>query len=69
LFRSGDLTNDCVVDVFDITALIDFVFAGQNPPLSPEQGEVNCNPGADVFDLIYLIDYVFSGGPVPCGPE
>jgi hypothetical protein len=69
VFRSGDLNNDCVVDVFDITALIDFVFAGQDPPLSPEQGEINCNPGADVFDLIYLIDYVFSGGPVPCGPE
>ena len=74
LFRRGDVNNDCeatntVIDVFDITALIDFVFAGKDLPLSPEEGEVNCIPGTDVFDLIYLIDYVFSGGPAPCGPE
>lgn len=69
VFRSGDLTNDCVVDVFDLIALIDYVFSGVQPPLSPDQGEVNCVAGSDVFDVIYLIDYVFSGGTPPCGPE
>ncbi len=69
LFRSGDLNDDCAADVFDVIALIDVVFSGAQPPLSPDQGEVNCVPGSDVFDVIYLIDHVFSGGPVPCGPE
>ncbi|MBI5868970.1 MAG: hypothetical protein HZB43_11915 [candidate division Zixibacteria bacterium] len=63
------MNDDCATDVFDIIALIDVVFSGAQPPLSPDQGEVNCIPGSDVFDVIYLIEHVFSGGPVPCGPE
>lgn len=62
----GELNSDGVIDVFDVIAAIDIVFAGAPTPSPPELIDVNCDGPADVFDVIYLIDYVFAGGPEPC---
>ncbi|MBI5867989.1 MAG: hypothetical protein HZB43_06820 [candidate division Zixibacteria bacterium] len=62
----GELNQDGVVDVFDVIASIDIVFAGAPMPSPPELIDVNCDALADVFDVIYLIDFAFSGGLEPC---
>ena len=70
----GDMTGDGVIDVFDLSSLIDYVFYGTPvPPKDPscphiDRGDVNCDGVDDVFDVIYLNDYLFSGGPAPCNP-
>ena len=69
LFRRGDVNNDCIINVNDVLGLIAFVFQAQDPPLGPEQGEINCLPNANISDVLYLINFVFSNGPQPCGPE
>ena len=70
----GDLNGDNVIDVFDLSQLIDYVFGGY--PIPPtdqgcphvDRGDVNCDGGDDVFDVIYLNDYLFGSGPAPCDP-
>jgi hypothetical protein len=68
LFIRGDINADGVIDVFDMTYLLDYIFSDGPPPLPvAEAGNVNASPDGmiDVFDLTYLIDYIFSGGPAP----
>ncbi len=75
----GDLNGDGEVNVFDMTALIDW-FTYPNPvvPACPYAGDVNCDGivnvnYADVYnpnwDLGYLIQYLFMGGPPPCDTD
>jgi hypothetical protein len=67
-FTRGEVNADGVIDVFDLTYLIAYIFSGGPPPLPvAEAGNVDGDPDStiDVFDLIYLIAYIFSGGPIP----
>lgn len=67
-FTRGDVNIDGVIDVFDMTYLLDYIFSDGPPPLPvAEAGNVDGDPAGmiDVFDLTYLIDYIFSGGPAP----
>ena len=68
IFQVGDVNFDCSIDALDLSALIDYIFGGINPPFPPERSEVNCLPGVDALDLSYFIDYLFAGGPAPCTP-
>ncbi|MBI5867793.1 MAG: hypothetical protein HZB43_05830 [candidate division Zixibacteria bacterium] len=61
----GDLNQDQVTDIFDITALQDYLF-NNGPSCPPTLADVNCDDVADIFDLIYLIEYVFNNGQPPC---
>jgi hypothetical protein len=73
VFVRGDVNADRVIDVFDMTYLIDYIFSGGPTPLPVEEsGNVdgvyyppNGTYLIDVFDLTYLLDYIFSGGPPP----
>lgn len=70
--NQGDINSDAIVDVFDVTALVDIAFSGAPPaPTDPNcpvntRADLNCDNAIDVFDVIYAITYVFSGGPAPC---
>jgi hypothetical protein len=64
----GDMDNNAVRDVIDITLLIDYVFSGGPGSVLPGAEECNCVPGVDVMDLVMLIDYVFRGGAEPIYP-
>jgi CSLREA domain-containing protein len=59
----GDVNGDGVVDVADVFALINFLFAGGPIPLG--RANVNADAGIDVADAFYLINYLFAGGPPP----
>ncbi len=61
----GDLNADGVIDVMDVIAEIEYVFAG-GPSANPEFiAEINGTDPIDVFDIVHLIDYAFSSGPPP----
>lgn len=70
----GDLTQDGVVDVFDVISIIGIAFSNEpsvpRPPGCPmDISDINCDHVVDVFDLISLIEFTFSGGsplPNPC---
>ncbi len=60
--------ND-MVDISDLTYLVDYLFGGGEAPPYPEEADINGDGNVDISDLTYLVDYLFGGGnpPMPCG--
>ena len=65
----GDANGDTQVNVSDAVAIINYVFAGGNPPDPIELGDVNCDGNCNVSDAVYLINFVFGGGNPPCDTD
>lgn len=69
----GDQNCDSVVDVLDVTNVIDVVFSGRPAPDPEDRDDLNCDGVADVMDVIGLIDNAFLNATVchPCrvGPR
>jgi hypothetical protein len=59
----GDVNGDGQVNVADIFALVNYLFAGGAFP--PGLANVDGNGSVDVADVFYLINYLFAGGPAP----
>ena len=72
--QTGDINNDGILNVLDVTKLINYVFkGGAVPPKDPacvhiNRGDVNCTGNVQVLDVVYLINRVFKHGPKPCDP-
>jgi hypothetical protein len=71
----GDIAgDDGSIDVLDLSALIDYVFAGAAAPAADPQcphvnrGDTNCDGVVSVLDMVVLVDYIFRNGPEPCDP-
>jgi hypothetical protein len=62
----GDLDGNEVVNVSDITAMIQYVFGDDPAPDPIEAADVDCNGSVNVSDVVYLIEFVFGEGPEPC---
>lgn len=65
-FTRGDVNRDGIIDVADVTYLINYLFAQGPEPLPLASGDVDCDSSVNVADVIYLINYLFRGGPSPC---
>lgn len=62
----GDTNCDFVIDIGDVVYLLNYLFRGQQPPVTPAMGDTNADGVIDLGDVIYLINYLFKGGPPPC---
>lgn len=64
-----DSDIDDLVNVLDLTYLIDRLFRGGPPPVCVEEANLDGDPDnlMNVLDLTFLIDRLFRGGPPP-GP-
>jgi agmatine deiminase len=65
----GDANGDEEVNVSDAVSIINYVFAGGNPPDPIESGNVNCDTEVNVSDAVWIINYVFVGGNIPCDTD
>jgi len=64
----GDLNDDDLVNLLDITDYIDWKFKDGTPADPPERADVNNDGKNDLLDILYLIEYKFKDGPEPdCG--
>jgi len=65
-----DGTSDGLVDLGDLTSLIDYLFITHTIPLFVEQANVDGSTDGviDLGDLTYLIAYLFIDGPPPICP-
>ena len=73
----GNVDNDPggVIDISDLTYLVDYMFTGGPLPPCLAQGNVDGTDeftpdeetveDIDISDLVYLVDYMFTGGPPP----
>lgn len=59
----GDVNGDGKLDVTDVFALINFLYAGASAPIG--DADANGDGKTDVVDVFYLSNYLFSGGPPP----
>ena len=62
----GDANGDGEINVSDPVSIVNYVFAGGDPPDPMEAGDVNCDGTCNVSDAVWLINYVFAGGNEPC---
>ncbi|UCC44723.1 MAG: hypothetical protein JSU65_01995 [Candidatus Zixiibacteriota bacterium] len=63
----GDVDANGLIDIADITKLIQYIFMEGNPPRPVyAMGDTNCDSLVDVGDLTLLIEYLFINGPPPC---
>lgn len=61
----GDLNGDGVINIYDLTFLMDYLYFGGPPP----EVQANADPNGDCCvnyeDIHYLIDHAYLGGPPP----
>lgn len=56
----GDVNGDNVIDIGDLTYLINFILSlTEGPPVPYESGNVDCVDIVDIGDITRLIDYLF----------
>jgi len=63
--QCGDVNGDEVVNIFDITGLISFLYMDGEPPVSEWAADVNGDEVLNIFDITYLISYLYINGPDP----
>ena len=64
----GDVNDDNVVNIADLTSLVSYLFNSGNPP-QPNLciGDVNGDSSVNIADLTSLVGYLFAGGAAPVG--
>jgi hypothetical protein len=65
----GDANGDGDVNVSDAVHIINYIFAGGNPPNPFESGDANCDGDVNVSDAVWIINYIFTGGNAPCDTD
>jgi hypothetical protein len=61
----GDANGDSLINVGDITFLINYLFKHGPRPCIPEAADGNGSCAAEVGDITTLINYLFKHGPAP----
>jgi len=64
----GDIDGDELVNIFDITGLIDYLYREGTPPVDLNLADVNSDTNVNIFDITYLIDFLYREGPEPDCP-
>jgi len=64
-FTCGDMNGDAVVNIFDITGLISYLYLEGAAPQPIESGDANGDETINIFDITYIITYLYIEGPAP----
>lgn len=67
-FRRGDVNNDGLVDMTDVTSLMDYLFLGTFKQSCDDAADVNDSGIIDNSDVVYQLRFLFEGGPPPPHP-
>jgi len=61
----GDADNDKIVNIKDITFLINFLYKGGLSPNPLVAADVNNSGIVNISDITYMINFLYKGGPKP----
>jgi hypothetical protein len=64
----GDPNADLIVNIFDITYLINFLYKDGAAPQPVEAGDADGSGAINLFDATYLITHLYKSGPAPICP-
>lgn len=69
VYLCGNVNNDNMVNILDITYMIAYLYAMGPEPIPPTSGDVNGDGLTNILDITYLIEYLYLGGPEPNCPD
>ncbi len=61
----GDVNDDSSINLLDVSALIDYLYIGGQPPVNLAVCDVNSSGQINILDITFLISYLYMGGPDP----
>ena len=69
--QPGNVNADSVINIFDITYMISFLYIDGPQPTPYElcSGDPNKDCTCNIFDIAYLISFLYIDGPPPCNCE
>jgi len=67
-YLCGDVNNDGIVNIFDATYLISYLYMEGPPPDPLASSNVNNDDDINIFDVTYLISFLYNSGPEPDCP-
>lgn len=67
-FLCGDVNQDDLTNIFDITFLISYLYMDGPSPNLVEAADVNNDGTVNIFDITYLITFLYLEGPEPDCP-
>jgi hypothetical protein len=67
---TGNLDGDAmdVVDISDLSAIVDYLFSTGTISSCPEENDVDISGSVDISDLSAIVDYLFSSATLPSCP-
>jgi hypothetical protein len=65
-FINGDANDNGLVNIQDITFLINYLYKQGTAPYPVIAGDANCDGTVNIKDITYLINYLYKQGPAPC---
>jgi hypothetical protein len=65
VFVDGDVNDDRIVNLLDITYLIAYLYQGGPAPVRINHGDPNNDCTINILDVVYLISYLYNEGPAP----
>ncbi len=66
-YLAGDLNNDGVTDINDLTYLINYFTSHGTPPVGGDaRADTNCDGYLNITDIVYYANYIFGAAPTPC---
>ena len=66
-YLPGDIDDSGEIDIADLVALVDWMFAGGNEPYPIDAAQIDGNQSFDIADLVSLVEYMFNDGIPPVG--
>jgi hypothetical protein len=67
-FICGDVDGDGIVNIKDVTYLINYLYKNGPAPIMMGLADVNDSGQTNIQDITYLIKYLYLGGPPPHCP-
>ncbi|SYZ73406.1 hypothetical protein TRIP_C21524 [Candidatus Zixiibacteriota bacterium] len=67
-WNPGDANNDHVVNILDVSYLINYLYKQGPEPACPDDGDVNASGNINILDVAYFINALYKSGPsMQCG--
>ena len=64
VFKPGDANEDGIINIFDITLIIGYLYLNGPPPRIISSADVNADCMVNNLDVAYIVDNVYTGGPI-----
>jgi hypothetical protein len=68
VYACGDPDGDLIVNIFDVSYLISYLYLEGPAPEPLLTGDPNGDETINIFDVTFLISYLYSSGPAPVCP-